>query len=532
MPKKKDSTKAETEEKIPGRKRSIASVGTAYFVNNADMQALPTYFNSIGREFAKGRTSLGFVNTVSSVVQTAALPFWGFLSDKFSRKKTLIAGILIWATATFLISFAGSFDQLLYFRILVGLGLATITPTGFSIIVDMYKPEIRGRMFGIFQLMGLLGIVVTVPILGMLDAPSLTFGIESNLTQLLYLQFADLYFNLSPGFMGLLRNALFLDYFLKQTIYLGAWRQGFRILAIISFVIAGIIAVFLKEPVRGASEKELKDVITKENVEKYKIDRKAAGNVLRIPTMWVIIAQGLTGFFPWIVYQVWLIYWLESVRYLTPEQATLVFAMIVLGSAVGNVIGGFLGDKAEARSPKKGRIIVAQISVFIGIPMSWIILFVVQNFMVFMIFALVTAALISWAGPGAVTPIVAAVNKPEVRSTAYSLEQIFEQGFGAFAAVLVGFFADSVINGGIAGFAMGWISPYIGLWLIVGTPVVWLLFWMSLAGQALTYSMMIFVTIPWALCFLFWFLAYRYYPKDRQKIADLLMQRRKEIAKK
>lgn len=168
--------------------------------------------------------------------------------------------------------------------------------------------------------------------------------------------------------------------------------------------------------------------------------------------------------------------------------------MIVLGSGIGNVLGGFLGDKAEKRSPNRGRLIVAQVSVIVGIPMSLIILFVASDFLVFMIFALATAALISWASTGAVYPIVASVNKPEVRSTAWSLEQIFEQGFGAFAAVLVGFFADNVINGGSAGYIITWISPYTGLWLIAGVPPVWLSFWMSLAGQALTYSMIWFVT--------------------------------------
>jgi MFS family permease len=55
-----------------------------------------------------------------------------------------VAGILIWSIATLLISFSASFEQLLYFRVIVGIGLAAIFPTSFSIIVDIYKPEVRG----------------------------------------------------------------------------------------------------------------------------------------------------------------------------------------------------------------------------------------------------------------------------------------------------------------------------------------------------------------------------------------------------
>ncbi len=61
MAKKEGSTKTKSEDKIPYRKRNMASIGAAYFTNNADTQALPTYLNSIGREFAVARTSLGFV---------------------------------------------------------------------------------------------------------------------------------------------------------------------------------------------------------------------------------------------------------------------------------------------------------------------------------------------------------------------------------------------------------------------------------------------------------------------------------------
>ncbi len=524
MAKKKEATTGKQQEEIEGKKGAMASLGLAFFVNNADTQALPTYFTSIGREFAVARTALGFITTARSIVQTITLPIWGYLSDRYSRKKVLLAGILIWAFTTFLVALSGSYEQMVFFRLLTGLGLAAIVPTAFSIIVDIYKPEVRGRYFGVFWLLGMLGIVVVVPILGMLDAPSLTYGIESNLTQLAILQYV-------PGFLDWLKTTLVWDYLLKQTVYLGAWRTGFWMLGLVCLVIAGVVWVFLKEPVRGAAEKELMDVITKENVEKYKIDRKSVGGIFRIPTMWVIIAQGLTGYWPWIVYQVWLIHWLESVRYLAPEEATLVFAMIVLGSAIGSVIGGVLGDKAESRFTNRGRIMIAQISVFIGIPMSWIILFVVQDFFLFMIVAFVTAALINWPGSAAVYPMVAAVNKPEVRSSAWSLEQTFEQGLAAFAAIVVGFFADT-INGGVAGFSMSWISPYIGFWLIGGTPVLYLIVVLFISGQSLTFSMAVFVVVPWILSFLFWFIAYKYYPRDRQKVINLLGQRRKELTKK
>ena len=110
-------------------------------LNNADTQALPTYYTSIGREFAVARTALGFITTARSVVQTIMLPIWGYLSDRYSRKKVLTVGILVWGVTTILTALAANYETLLFLRLLTRLGLAAIIPTAFSIIVDIYKPE-------------------------------------------------------------------------------------------------------------------------------------------------------------------------------------------------------------------------------------------------------------------------------------------------------------------------------------------------------------------------------------------------------
>ena len=57
MTKKKDSVKTEGEPQ--GRKKSFLSLGFAALVDRADMQALPTYYTSIGRELAVARGALG-----------------------------------------------------------------------------------------------------------------------------------------------------------------------------------------------------------------------------------------------------------------------------------------------------------------------------------------------------------------------------------------------------------------------------------------------------------------------------------------
>ena len=183
----------------------------------------------------------------------------------------------------------------------------------------------------------------------------------------------------------------------------------------------------------------------------------------------------------------------------------------------------------EKRSSAKGRIMVAQISISSGIPLVLLILFVRMDLLLYIGVAFFTAVMMSWAGVGAVQPIVSAVNKPEIRSTAWALEQMFEQGFAAFGIVLTGWIADN-INLGVSGIAMQWISPYLSYWLYFAD-IGLLLYILWLSGESLTLAMALTVSIPWTFCVLIWTLAYRTYYKDKSRIQQYLEQRRREITK-
>ncbi|MEM3563635.1 MAG: MFS transporter [Candidatus Jordarchaeaceae archaeon] len=521
MGKTKNNQKNLGEQKA--KTRSLSAVSFAYFINYADAQALPTYYTSIGRELAITRASLGLITTARSALQTVAAPLWGYLADRYSRKSVLTVGCIVWGIFTLLCAASNNFSSLLFFRLLAGFGLAAIIPTGFSIIVDYYKPEERGKYLGIFQMIGILGIAVLVPVMGAIDAPSYTLGLESDLITLYVLN------EINPLTLPLLTQLFIFDTFMKCTVHYGAWRLGFTLIAILSFVAAAVVWFLIKEPIRGASEKELKGVLTAEDAEKYKIERSAIGTIFRTRTILAMMAQGMIGYTPWIVLQAFLVHWLESVRYIPPTQATLLFAVLVVGAAVGNALGGFLGDIGERKSRNKGRIIVTQISVFSGIPLIFLILVFPLSITEYTILAFVTAILISWAGPAAVQPLVAMVTKPEIRSTAFSIEQMFEGGFAAVAAVVVGWLADT-LNGGIAGLTMQTITPYMGYWLGV-LPLSFLLVLFTLSGQSLTTAMLWTTVIPWTICFLIWFIPYKTFPKERDKILKILEERREELLK-
>lgn len=103
------------------------------------------------QEMAKAE--LGLTDAQLSLVQglAAAIPIAilsipiGWLVDRSSRVRLLIAMSLIWTAGTFLTVIAESFTTLFFARMLAGLGAAGVLPVAISIAADLSPPEQRGR---------------------------------------------------------------------------------------------------------------------------------------------------------------------------------------------------------------------------------------------------------------------------------------------------------------------------------------------------------------------------------------------------
>jgi MFS family permease len=403
---------------------TLVALAFGYFIDQGEGQALSVLFPTIRALWGLDYTALGLIGTVRNILQSISAPFWGFAADRLSRKQVIIFGTGIWGIWTLACGLTQNFGQLLVIRAISGIGLGCLMPATFSLMSDTFPPNRRGRALGILEAIGVLGIVIGTLGLGMLATPTL-------------------------------------------------WRWGFFVLGGFSIVSGVLVALLVKEPVRGSAEPELQGKITEAEANKYRAEFSDMPKVLAIPTIWVAILQGLAGSMPWVVMGLYLISWFVDVRGMTeaitfdhPQgSATLAFAGIVVGTAVSNIIGGILGDWAERKSPKYGRTIIGQVSIFSGIPLTYILFAKTDNWDFGAVFALcfLTALLISWPGKGAKEPMMLGVVPPELRATAFAMTTFIESGFAAVAAYIAGSLADRI------GFtrAMLWTIPF--PWLMAST---------------------------------------------------------------
>jgi hypothetical protein len=155
-------------------------------------------------------------------------------------------------------------------------------------------------------------------------------------------------------------------------------------------------------------------------------------------------------------------------------------------------VGGILGDWAEGVSPKYGRVVVGQVSIFSGIPLTYILFTQTADwpFPALVALCFATALLISWPGKGSKEPMMLGVTPPELRASAFAMVTFIESGFAAIAALIAGTLADRI------GFTQG-------------------LLWM--------------IPFPWLICGLLYTLFYLTYPRDSAKLRALMASRAEEL---
>jgi len=264
------------------------------------------------------------------------------------------------------------------------------------------------------------------------------------------------------------------------------WRAAFLFTAVPGLVLAALVLITVKDRPRGATEPELAEVKDK-LTETFSVG--SAREILRRKSVILLFAQGFFGVFPWQILSYWLMLYMEQVRGFSPDERMVIMLVSLLGMVGGNIVAGLAGDWAFARS-RRGRMLVAAVAVALGLVLFDATIAVQGGTTVFMILGALTGFFIPMAGPN-VSASVQDISLPEVRSTALSALVFFENVGSASSPFLTGYLAD-----------------------IVG----------------LEASMLIIVTVTWALCSLLLVVTAYLIPADIAWKKERLEERAKKLA--
>ena len=209
-----------------------------YGFNFIDRQIMGILAPFIQEDLNLTNTQLGLLIGFAFAVfyTVTAIPI-AWLADRFSRVNILAIALATWSGFTALTGLANNFVQIGLARMGVGIGEAGGSPPSHSIISDMYPKEERASALGVYSM-------------------GIPFGIMAA-------------FFATAAIMGASSDEV-------------DWRRIFIFLGVTGIVLAGIVKLVLKEPVRGAMEaNDEKSSDKTPFFESLKI-------LLKIPTWWAM----------------------------------------------------------------------------------------------------------------------------------------------------------------------------------------------------------------------------------------------------
>jgi predicted MFS family arabinose efflux permease len=263
----------------------------------------------IRKEFHLSDTQIGLLGSAFIwIYALVGLPL-GRIADSASRKKLLAVAIVVWSSLTASAAFAASFGTLLFSRIGVGIGEAACAPAATSWLGDLFPPDKRSRVLALFML--------GVPVGGAL----------------------------SFFFSGPLAQAY-------------GWRVAMLLAAAPAlFLIPALL--LLPEPTRGASE-----------LHPTPLAPTSIAPILRIPTLWWIIASGALLNFNMYAIATFLPAFLSRIHRLSLASSGIASGFIyIIGGVAGGALAGYLGDIAIRRR-RDGRLRVAATTSLIAAPLA------------------------------------------------------------------------------------------------------------------------------------------------------------------
>lgn len=293
----------------------------------------------IRKEFHLSDTQVGLLGSIFIWLYAIVGVPLGRIADTASRKKLLAGAVVVWSALTASAALASSFTMLLISRVGVGVGEAGCAPAATSWLGDLFPPDRRSRVLALFML--------GVPVGGAL----------------------------SFFFSGTLAQAY-------------GWRVSMALAAAPALLLVPAL-LMLREPVRGASESKA-----------AALQATSMWTILRIPTLWWIIASGVLLNFNAYSIASFLPALLSRVHGLSLTASGVASGVVyIVGGVLGGTLAGILGDSIVRRR-KDGRLLVASIASLVAAPLACLAILQPADAMIAAVifFALTYAALTSYYG--------------------------------------------------------------------------------------------------------------------------------------
>ena len=358
------------------------------FVNYIDRYILPGVQEQIKVEFHLSDEHIGTLTFWFMIAYMLTSPITGWLGDRFPRKPMIVIAALFWSGINFFTASVHNYDSLNIRHAALGIGEASFGIFAPALLSDFYPPGQRNRVLTIFN--------VAIPVGAALGY-------------------------LVGGVVGERHG----------------WRMSFIVSAIPGAILALLILFFMREPERGASQRE-----------KAKFERGTVVALLKNKAYLASILGYAAVTFSLGGISWWMPSFLQRVGgHSQSDAAFLMGAITVVTGLLGTITGGIIAQRWSRRTPK-ALYLVPAISAALAVPPALVCFFGPKQFT---IPSLALAIFLIFLGTGPVNAATVNAVRPEVRATALAGQLLIIHALGdAISPRIIGAVSDrSTLNLGL-----------------------------------------------------------------------------------
>ena len=283
------------------------------FLNYLDRMILITMRSSIKAAIPMTDAQFGLLTTIFLLTYGVLSPFGGFIADKFNRSRIIIFSLFAWSATTWLTAHATTFNELLFYRALMGISEAAYFPAAAALLMDYHRNQTRSLANGIH----LSGVMV------------------------------------GSGLGGL--GGWIAD---RQD-----WTFVFQLFGMIGIVYSGVLLLLLKDRPKDVAAPGEPALV----VPIVEMGPALVSLFSRPAFVLALIFWGMLGVASW-SFSGWLPAYLQEQFHMSQGRAGLTaLGYIHAASLFGMVAGGYFGDR-WGRSHPRGRVFVGVLGVLVAIP--------------------------------------------------------------------------------------------------------------------------------------------------------------------
>lgn len=356
-----------------------------YMFDYIDRMVVTSLFVFLERDWNITSTQSGMlVSAVYWSIVVLTFPISIFV-DRWSRKKTIGTMAVIWSLATALCALTGNFTQLLFARILVGVGEAGYSPGGTAMIAGLYPQEKRAQMLGLWNASIPLGAAIGVGLGGIIAA---TWG----------------------------------------------WRHAFGLVALPGLIIA-ILFFFIKD------YKTVGINLPKTDKKTDRASIKVIAHEFIEKPSFLFTSFGMAAvIFVTTALMTWLPKYFLVVNSLNEKQAGFRASLVFLLAIIGAPLGGYLTDRWR-KHKMRARLLFPTITTVIAAILLYLALHIHHSAMQYVVFLAFGTTVTAFASAAAA--VTQDVVHAGLRAVSYSIAVVVQNLLGAsFAPVIIGFLID------------------------------------------------------------------------------------------